>query len=87
MRLRICNSPKSSRSVWHPEWSLFHRPSMDYPEIILRGWSQSSNGVAHNEEMSKHEENSYPLGSASTQPITEIAPVCTDWHPAGELSH
>ncbi|GFX53187.1 hypothetical protein TNCV_361821 [Trichonephila clavipes] len=43
----------SSRQDWHPKWSSFHRPSMDYPRIILRG-HQSSNGVAYNEEISEH---------------------------------
>ncbi|GFQ67378.1 integrase catalytic domain-containing protein [Trichonephila clavata] len=36
--------------------------SMNCPGIKLRGLSQSSNEVAHCEEMSEHEKNCYPLG-------------------------
>ncbi|GFR31522.1 hypothetical protein TNCT_101731 [Trichonephila clavata] len=39
---------------------------MERPGIILKGWSQSSNGVVYNEEMSEHEENCCSLISPST---------------------
>ncbi|GBN97878.1 hypothetical protein AVEN_94057-1, partial [Araneus ventricosus] len=41
----------SSTSDWYLEWSAFNRPSKDYLGIIRRSWSQSSNSVAHTEEM------------------------------------
>ncbi|GBL89398.1 hypothetical protein AVEN_225910-1 [Araneus ventricosus] len=42
----------SSTGDQHCEWSDFHRQSIDCPGIILRSWFQSSNAVAHTDEMS-----------------------------------
>ncbi|GFS55282.1 hypothetical protein TNCV_1626261 [Trichonephila clavipes] len=63
-----------------------HRPSMDYLGIILRGLSQSSNGVAHNEEMSEHEEKCSLLDSTSTHRSAEMAPVFTGWHTPEDIT-
>ncbi|GFV71468.1 uncharacterized protein TNCV_4562201 [Trichonephila clavipes] len=45
------------------------------PGFILRAWSPSSNCVAHNEKMSEHEKNCWPLGFTSTHRSTEKVPV------------
>ncbi|GFR07104.1 hypothetical protein TNCT_403101 [Trichonephila clavata] len=71
-------SLRSSRSDWHSELSPFDRPSMDNLGIIIRGCSQLSNGMAHNEEMFELLlRKNHSLGSTSTYLSTEIAPVRT----------
>ncbi|GFQ79043.1 hypothetical protein TNCT_715541 [Trichonephila clavata] len=86
MRLRICNA-QVGLSFLQIEQSPVYRPYVGCPGVILRGWSQSSNCVAHIEEMPEHEENCYPLGSTSTYCSTEMAPLWTGCHPSGEIQH
>ncbi|GFQ95199.1 hypothetical protein TNCT_626011 [Trichonephila clavata] len=37
--------------------------------------------------MSEHVKYYCPLGFTSNHQSTEVAPVCTGWHPPGEMSH
>ncbi|GFW88571.1 hypothetical protein TNCV_828401 [Trichonephila clavipes] len=74
-----------TEDYWRPVTKMHYRPSVDYSGIILRGLSQSSNSVLHNEEMSGHEGNCCPLDSPLTHQSAEIAPVCPGWHPPEEI--